>query len=105
MKLGVAMITYNQERFVAQAIESFLVEKVNFDFEIVIGEECSTEGTRAVVMDFHSRYPDRIVPILRPSLWRPGTKCSREPKRQTTVGSSCSILSMLLPKERDWSKN
>src|SRR5580700_2569655 len=66
MKLSVAMITYNQERFIRQAIESVLAQKVNFDFEIVIGEDCSTDGTRAVVMDFHRRHPERIVPILRP---------------------------------------
>jgi glycosyltransferase involved in cell wall biosynthesis len=66
MKLSVAMITYNQERFIGQAIESVLAQKVNFDFEIVIGEDCSTDGTRTVVMDFHRRYPDRIVLILRP---------------------------------------
>ena len=66
MKLSVAMITYNQERFIGQALESVLAQKVNFDFEIVIGEDCSTDGTRAIVMDYQRRYPDRIVSILRP---------------------------------------
>jgi len=65
MKLSVAMITYNQECFIGQAIESVLAQKVNFDFEIVIGEDCSTDGTRAVIMDFHQRYPSRIRPLLR----------------------------------------
>jgi glycosyltransferase involved in cell wall biosynthesis len=65
MKLSVAMVTYNQERYIGQAIESVLAQRVNFDYEIVIGEDCSTDGTRAVVMDFHRRYPDRIVLILR----------------------------------------
>jgi len=65
MKLSVMMITYNHERFIAQAIESVLAQRVNFDYEIVIGEDCSTDGTRAVIMDFHRRYPNRIVPLLR----------------------------------------
>ena len=65
MKLSVAMITYNQERFIGQAIESVLAQKVNFDFEIVIGEDCSTDGTRAIVMDYQRRYPDRIMSVLR----------------------------------------
>jgi glycosyltransferase involved in cell wall biosynthesis len=65
MKLSVAMITYNQERFVGQAIESVLAQKVNFDFEIVIGEDCSTDRTPSIIMDLQRRYPDRIVPILR----------------------------------------
>ena len=65
MKLSVMMITYNHERFIAQAIESVLAQRVNFDCEIVIGEDCSTDGTRAVIMDFQRRYPGRIVPLLR----------------------------------------
>ncbi len=65
MKLSVAMITYNQERFIGQALEGVLSQKVNFDYEIVIGEDCSTDGTRAIVADFARRYPDRMVPIFR----------------------------------------
>jgi len=65
MKLSVMIITYNHERFIAQAIESVLAQRVNFDYEIVIGDDCSTDGTRAVIMDFHRRYPDRIVPLIR----------------------------------------
>src|ERR1700676_449892 len=65
MKLSVMMITYNHERYIAQAIESILAQKVNFDYELVIGEDCSTDGTRAVILDFHRRYPSRIVPLLR----------------------------------------
>jgi len=45
--------------------QSVLAYKVNSDCEIVIGEDCSTDGTRAIVADFARRYPDRIRPILR----------------------------------------
>jgi glycosyltransferase involved in cell wall biosynthesis len=46
MKLSVAMITYNQEQYIAQTIESVLSEKMKFDYEIVFGEDCSTDGPR-----------------------------------------------------------
>lgn len=65
MKLSVAIITYNQERFVAQAIESVLAQKVGFEYEIVIGDDCSTDGTGAIVSDFSRRYPNRIVALQR----------------------------------------
>jgi glycosyltransferase involved in cell wall biosynthesis len=65
MKLSVAMITYNHERFIGQAIESVLSQEVNFEYEIVIGEDCSTDRTRDVILDFQRRYPDRIVAVLR----------------------------------------
>ena len=48
MKLSVAMITYNHEQFIAQAIASVLAQRVNFDYEIVTGEDCSMGGTRSM---------------------------------------------------------
>ncbi|HXP69060.1 MAG TPA: glycosyltransferase [Candidatus Dormibacteraeota bacterium] len=66
MKLSVAMITYNHERFIRQAIESVLAQKVNFDFEIVIGEDCSTDSTRAIVAELQQQYPELIVALMRP---------------------------------------
>ena len=59
------MITYNHERFIAQAIESVLAQKVNFSYEIVICDDCSTDGTRAIIIDLHKRNPERIVAVLR----------------------------------------
>ena len=66
MKLSVAIITYNHERFIRQAVESVLAQRVGFDFEIVIGEDCSTDKTRTIVSDLQHRYPQRIVALLRP---------------------------------------
>lgn len=65
MKLSVLMVTYNHERFIAQALTSVLAQRVNFDYEIVVGEDCSTDSTRDILMDFHRQYPDRIVPLLK----------------------------------------
>lgn len=63
--VSVCMITYNHERFIAQAIESALMQETDFSVELVIGEDCSTDGTRAIVMEYAQRYPDRIRPLLR----------------------------------------
>lgn len=60
MKVSVAMITYNQEAYVAQAIDSVLMQKCDFDFELVIGEDCSTDSTRAMVEKYARLRPDRI---------------------------------------------
>jgi glycosyltransferase involved in cell wall biosynthesis len=64
MKVSVAMVTYNHERFISQAIESALMQQVNFDYEIVIGEDCSTDHTRDIVIDYQQRYPDKIRLLL-----------------------------------------
>lgn len=64
VKVSVAMITYNHEAFVAQAIESVLVQQTDFVVELVIGEDCSTDGTRDIVADYARKYPERIRPLL-----------------------------------------
>jgi glycosyltransferase involved in cell wall biosynthesis len=65
MKLSVLMLTYNHGHFIAQALASILSQQVNFEYEVVVGEDFSTDGTRRVLMDFHRRYPGRIVPLLQ----------------------------------------
>ena len=64
MKVSVATTTYNHEKFIVQALESVLMQKVNFDYEFVIVEDCSTDRTREIVIDYQSRYPDVIRLIL-----------------------------------------
>jgi glycosyltransferase involved in cell wall biosynthesis len=58
--VSVHMITYNHAPYIAQAIECVLAQKTNFPFELVIGEDCSTDGTREIVFDYAKRYPDII---------------------------------------------
>lgn len=55
------MITYNQERFIGQAIESVLMQKTDFSVELVIGEDCSTDSTAEIVKGYATKYPDNIV--------------------------------------------
>lgn len=65
MKLSVVMITYNHERFIGEALESALRQRVNFDYEIVVGDDCSTDSTREIIVDFCHRFPGRIKPLFR----------------------------------------
>ncbi len=58
------MITFNQEKYIAQAIESVLVQITKFDYELVIGEDCSTDKTRKIVIDYQKKYPNKIRLIL-----------------------------------------
>lgn len=60
------MITYNHARFVGDAIESALMQETSFDYEIVIGEDCSRDGTREIVTSFAKRYPEKIRPLFPP---------------------------------------
>lgn len=64
MKVSIAIITYNQEKFIAKALDSILMQQVNFDYEIVIGEDCSTDNTRDIVVNYQNHYPDKIRLLL-----------------------------------------
>jgi glycosyltransferase involved in cell wall biosynthesis len=56
--VSVVMITYNHETFVAQAIESVLMQVTDFTVELVIGEDCSTDGTRGILVELQAEYPN-----------------------------------------------
>lgn len=58
------MLTYNHEQYIKQALDSVLTQQTDFDVEIVIGEDCSTDNTRAIVVDYAQRYPGRIRALL-----------------------------------------
>lgn len=64
--VSVLLITYNHERFIAQAIESVLCQTTQFDFELVIGDDFSTDMTRQIVQEYQVRYPGRIRLLLQP---------------------------------------
>jgi len=58
--VSVWMTTYNHEPFIARAIEGVLMQEIDFPVELVIGEDCSTDRTREIVMGFQKRRPDII---------------------------------------------
>lgn len=64
MKVSVLMITYNHEHFIAQAIESVLMQETDFEYEVVIGEDYSTDTTRDIALSYQRRYPDKIRLLL-----------------------------------------
>src|SRR5205807_1410995 len=61
---SVVLRTCNHAPFIAQAIESVLLQRTQFPFELIVAEDCSTDGTRAIVEDYARRHPDLIRTIL-----------------------------------------
>ena len=64
-KVSVKMITYNHGKFIAQAIESVLMQETDFPVELVIGEDDSTDDTRRICADYARKYPGCIRLFLR----------------------------------------
>ncbi|HEX5797951.1 MAG TPA: glycosyltransferase [Candidatus Saccharimonadales bacterium] len=64
-KVSVVSISYNQEKYIEQALESFVKQKTNFKFEIIIGDDCSSDNTKRIIENYAKKYPDLIKPVLR----------------------------------------
>jgi len=60
MKVSVSIVTYNHEKYIARAIDSALMQQTDFDFEILIGEDDSSDRTRSIVQHYAGRYPEKI---------------------------------------------
>lgn len=64
MLVSVIMISYNQEKYIRQAIESVFSQKVNFDIEIIIGDDASQDDTPKIIAEL-AEQDSRLIPILR----------------------------------------
>lgn len=65
MKCSIICNTYNHERFIRQALDSFLCQSVNFDYEILIHDDASTDNTMKIVDEYRKLYPSIIKPIYQ----------------------------------------
>ena len=65
--VSVCMITFNHEKYVRQAIEGVIMQQCSFPFELVIGEDCSTDSTREICEQFVKQYENiiRLLPSER----------------------------------------
>jgi len=54
---SIALITYNQEAYIRQTVDSLLKQRADFSFEIVVGEDASSDATRLILEEYRDRYP------------------------------------------------
>ncbi|MDF9801102.1 glycosyltransferase involved in cell wall biosynthesis/SAM-dependent methyltransferase [Catalinimonas alkaloidigena] len=75
--VSVCCITYNQESFIRKAIESFLMQKTNFDIEVIIHDDASTDNTSKIIREYEEKYPHIIKPIYQTeNQWSKGIRPS-----------------------------
>lgn len=59
--VSICCITYNHEKYIAQNIESYLMQETSFKFEIIIGEDCSTDNTLKILQAYQRMHPELIT--------------------------------------------
>lgn len=60
IKVSVCVISYNQENYIAQCLQSLVDQVTNFDFEIIIGDDCSSDKTRDIIRDFSIKHSNIV---------------------------------------------
>ncbi len=60
IKVSVMMVTYNHGKYIEQAIQSVLSQNTDFKYELLIGEDCSTDCTREIAERYQRKYPHTI---------------------------------------------
>lgn len=63
--VSILMTAYNHERFIAQALDSILMQETEYHYQIIVGEDCSTDQTRAILSAYVKKYPTKILPLYR----------------------------------------
>lgn len=64
-KVSILITAYNHEKFIKNTVQSVLNQETTFPYQIIVGEDCSSDNTRNILMDLQKKYPDKIVLKLR----------------------------------------
>jgi glycosyltransferase involved in cell wall biosynthesis len=63
--VSICCLTYNHRPYIKECLEGFLIQNCNFKFEVLIYDDASTDGTSEIILEYHSKFPDIIKPIIQ----------------------------------------
>lgn len=64
IKVSICIPTYNHEKFIRKCLDSVLEQECTFEYEIIIGDDCSTDGNRKIIVEYVNKFPNIIKPIF-----------------------------------------
>lgn len=65
IKVTVICLAYNHAKYISDALEGFVMQRVDFPFEVIVHDDASTDGTADIIREYQSRYPDIIKPVFQ----------------------------------------
>lgn len=86
-KVSVCVPTYQHEAYIAQMLDGALAQQTNFPYEIVIGDDASTDRAPTIIRDYAEKYPDKIRAYLHPE--------NLGPKKPREFGGRNNVLFLL----------
>ena len=66
IKVSVIVHTYNHENFIRQTLDSILNQQVNFEYEVIVGDDASPDSTPQIIKEYQQKFPEIIKPMLHP---------------------------------------
>lgn len=64
IKVSIPLLSYKHAKYIRQCLESILAQKVNFKYEIIVGDDCSEDGTKEILLEYKSKYPEIFTLVL-----------------------------------------
>ncbi|MFV0201304.1 glycosyltransferase [Empedobacter falsenii] len=75
MMVSISCTTYNHVAYIHQCLDGFLMQKCNFNYEILIHDDASTDGTIDIIKEYQEKYPEIIKPyIQKENQWSQGVR-------------------------------
>jgi len=65
VKISVCVVTYNQEKYIAECLQSIVDQETSFSFEVIVSDDGSKDKTREIILEYAEKYPHLIFPVLR----------------------------------------
>ncbi len=73
--VSISCITYNHAPYIRECLDGFMMQQCNFDFEVLIHDDASTDGTQEIIKEYQAKYPNIIKPILQTeNQWSKGVR-------------------------------
>ena len=82
--LSIYVPTFNHEHYIVQALDSILMQETSYTYEVLVGEDCSTDNTRAVLKEYEKQHPGKLQVFYREQNMR---------KQGNAVGNSGDLRS------------
>lgn len=78
-KVSVYCLVYNHEKYLRRCLEGFVNQKTDFRYEIIIHDDCSSDRSQEIILEYVEKYPDLFIPILqKENQYSKGTSILRE---------------------------